>query len=191
MRFVSPWSREVALWANTGAQVLLAIADPGTLACSSAEHTVHGVQLSALSPVLNPSTQAPQLRFTVVLPGALTNCPGAHVTQGTHAVPELASSSQVPVAHGSFGADSPAQNVPAGQGSQTAADVRVAGAVWTVLAGHAPFFVHAAWFGTELYVPSGQGAHRRSAMVLPGARTYAPGWHSVKALQLSAFASAV
>jgi len=66
------------------------------------------------------------------------------VAQGTHAVPELASWSQVPGAHGSFGANSPAQNVPAGQGSQTAADVGVAGAVWTVLAGHAPYFVHAA-----------------------------------------------
>ena len=81
------------------------------------------------------------------------------MAQGTHAVPELASWSQVPVAHGSFAADSPAQNVPTGQGSQTGADVGVAGAIWTVLAGHAPCFVHAAWFRTELYVPSGQGAH--------------------------------
>jgi len=61
------------LWVNTGAHVRFVVVDGGAVSYSFVAHTVHGVQLAAFSTVLYPSTQAPQPRSSVVLPGALTN----------------------------------------------------------------------------------------------------------------------
>jgi len=58
---------------NTGAHVLFEVGDGATLSYWSAAQTRHGMQLAAFSVVLYPSTQAPQLRSSVVLPGALMN----------------------------------------------------------------------------------------------------------------------
>ena len=129
---------------------------------------VHVSQLSALACALNePLAHAVHARSAVALPAAVMIWPGEHDVQGTHAVAELPSWSQLPLAHATFGATSPAQYVPASQGSQTGGDVGVAACVCTVPAAHVPAAPQLASFGEDEYVPSAHGAQTRSAIGLP------------------------
>ena len=106
---------------------------PAAVCSVPAGHAVQDVHEAALALVLKvPDAHGVQTRFVVALPATEAYSPALQFVMATHAVAELASSSQVPLAQAVFGVAPPGQYVPAGHAAQTAGVVAVAGEVCSV-----------------------------------------------------------
>lgn len=149
--------------------------------------SIHGAQASAFCVVLYvPLAQAEHCRSDTALPFDCTRVPAEQFDHGAHLVAALLSLSHVPSGHASFGASPPAQYVPTAQGTQTAGEVCVAGAVSSVPAAHAPLCAQLDWLFVDVYVSGGHVAQSRSVVVLPSTLTYVPGVQFFHAVQCGA-----
>lgn len=113
-----------------------------------------------------PAPQTTHLRSVFAEPSVSTLVPALHVCHSTQGVSERPSSSHVPGSHARLAMVPPAQNVPASQGAQTAAELDVAATTSTVPAGHAAASWHFVWLIPVVVVPPEQGTHTRFSLAL-------------------------
>jgi hypothetical protein len=128
-----------------------------------------------------PQEQPEQVRSVVASPSLAMKSPAMQSVLSMQAVAALPSSSNVPGAQATWGLVSPAQKVPASQGTQVAGVLEVAGDVCRVPAGQASGSRQTEAFVVVLMSPLGHAAHTRSLVKVPLVFTYCPGLQSENA----------
>jgi hypothetical protein len=151
---------------------LFVFAVPGVFKYCAAVHWVCGAQDSALTLALNvPAAHGSQPRSAMLDGSDETSSPAPQVLHAVHAVAGFASWSQLSVAQMDPAMAPPGQYQPTAQVSQVAGIVLVGGAVCRLPGPHCIASTHWAAFSMVEYLPWSQGAHCRSADVVPTAET--------------------